>query len=237
MKGSGVCAIDLGVENIAAIVSSKGDCWLYKGGVLKEKNQWYNKQLARLRSIAMKGHDPKEAAKMGLLNTKQMRRLHQKRDLFFHDAMHKISSRIVQECMDHGITTIVIGVNEQWKQSIELGKNTQPFVQMPFYQLRKMIEYKAKCVGIEVISQEESYTSKADLTAGDHIPTYGVDVRNKVWFRRRRRHSTGIQFRPQHGTCRFTRHRYNHIIFRIRESCKLTFESEQDFTYRTIVAF
>ena len=175
VKGSGACAIDLGVENIAAIVSSKGDCWLYKGGVLKEKNQWYNKQLAKLRSIAMKGHDSKEAAKMGLLNTKQMRRLHQKRDLFFHDAMHKISSRIVQECMSHGITTIVIGVNERWKQSVELGKNTQSFVQMPFYQLRKMIEYKAERVRIEVISQEESYTSKADLTAGDHIPTYGVD--------------------------------------------------------------
>ena len=77
--------------------------------------------------------------------------------------------------MSHGITTIVIGVNERWKQSVELGKNTQSFVQMPFYQLRKMIEYKAERVGIEVISQEESYTSKADLTAGDHIPTYGVD--------------------------------------------------------------
>ena len=59
--------------------------------------------------------------------------------------------------------------------AIDLGKNTQSFVQMPFYQLRKMIEYKAERVGIEVISQEESYTSKADLTARDHIPTYGVD--------------------------------------------------------------
>lgn len=75
VKGSGVCAIDLGVENIASIVSSKGDCWLYKGGVLKEKNQWYNKQLAKLRSIAMKGHDSKEAAKMGLLNTKQIAKI------------------------------------------------------------------------------------------------------------------------------------------------------------------
>ena len=70
VKGSGVCAIDLGVENIAAIVSSKGDCWLYKGGVLKEKNQWYNKQLAKLRSIAMKGHDPKEASKDGIIEHK-----------------------------------------------------------------------------------------------------------------------------------------------------------------------
>ena len=174
-EGSGICAIDLGIENTAAIVSNSGDCWLYKGGVLKEKNQWYNKQLARLKSIAMKGHDSKEAVKLGLTDTRQIQRLHQKRDLFFRDAMHKISSRIIQECIDHGITTIVIGVNKLWKQNVNLGKNTQSFVQMPTHQLRKMITYKAERVGIEVIDQEESYTSKADLTAGDYIPTYGVD--------------------------------------------------------------
>ena len=37
VKGSGVCAIDLGVENIAAIVSSKGDCWLYKAVCSKKE--------------------------------------------------------------------------------------------------------------------------------------------------------------------------------------------------------
>lgn len=173
--GSNICAIDFGVENIAAIVSNKGNCWLYKGGILKAKNQWYNKQLAKLKSVAMKGHDPKIFAEMGLSNTRQIRKLHQKRNQFFHDAMHKISSRIIQECIAHKIGTIVIGVSKHWKQNVNLGKNTQSFAQIPFYQLRKMITYKAQHKGIKVIEQEESYTSQADLTAGDYIPVYGID--------------------------------------------------------------
>ena len=49
---------------------------------------------------------------------------------------------------------------------------------MPPYMLRQMITYKALAAGIDVIVQEESYTSKADSTAGDHIPVYCVDDEN-----------------------------------------------------------
>ena len=36
-----------------------------------------------------------------------------------------------------------------------------------------MILYKAEREGIRVICQEESYTSKADITAMDPMPVYG----------------------------------------------------------------
>ena len=38
-----------------------------------------------------------------------------------------------------------------------------------------MILYKALCAGISVIEQEESYTSRADVTAGDAMPVYGKE--------------------------------------------------------------
>ena len=46
---------------------------------------------------------------------------------------------------------------------------------MPIALLRSMITYKALNAGIKIIEQEESYTSKADITTKDYIPTYGVD--------------------------------------------------------------
>ena len=46
---------------------------------------------------------------------------------------------------------------------------------MPIAFLRAMITYKALNAGIKIIEQEESYTSKADITTKDYIPTYGVD--------------------------------------------------------------
>lgn len=49
---------------------------------------------------------------------------------------------------------------------------------MPIAFLRTMITYKALNAGIKIVEQEESYTSKADITAKDYIPTYGVDDEN-----------------------------------------------------------
>ena len=46
---------------------------------------------------------------------------------------------------------------------------------MPITLLRELITYKAVMHGISAIEQEESYTSKADITAMDYIPTYGID--------------------------------------------------------------
>ena len=46
---------------------------------------------------------------------------------------------------------------------------------MPAALLKQLIIYKASGAGIRVIMKEESYTSKADITAMDHIPVYGID--------------------------------------------------------------
>ena len=181
------CGIDLGVDNTAALVSSNGRCVLYKGGALKSANQWYNKQMADCRSLAMKGHTADEAAKLGLLHTKKMQSLSRRRNQFFHDTMHKIASDIVAFCLNSGIATVVIGKNKNWKQRTNIGHvNNQNFVQIPLETLRRMITYKAKAVGIMVMVQEESYTSKASLVDGDNIPVYGETMEDKPAFSGRR---------------------------------------------------
>lgn len=181
------CGIDLGVDNTAALVSSNGRCVLYKGGALKSANQWYNKQMADCRSLAMKGHTADEAAKLGLLHTKKMQSLSRWRNQFFHDTMHKIASDIVHFCLVSGITTIVIGKNKNWKQKSNIGHvNNQNFVQIPLETLRWMITYKAESAGLIVVEQEESYTSKASLVDGDEIPVYGKETKNRVAFSGRR---------------------------------------------------
>ena len=51
-------------------------------------------------------------------------------------------------------------------------KNNQEFVQIPHARFIEMLTYKAKLVGIQVVVQEESYTSKASFLDRDSIPTY-----------------------------------------------------------------
>lgn len=144
---------------------------MFKGGAVKAENQRFNKERARLISCITKGHETKKN-----VSSRRLVSLSRKRDCFLRDQMHKISKRIVSFCVDHKVGTIVIGVNEGWKQESNLGDaNNQNFVQIPLVLLRFMIKYKAERAGIEVIEQEESYTSKADFLKNDYIPTYGVD--------------------------------------------------------------
>ena len=82
-----------------------------------------------------------------------------------------------------GIGTLVIGKNPGWKQEANMSKkNNQHFVQLPHARFIDLLTYKAQLVGIKVILQEESYTSKASFLDLDQIPVYGKDGKNKPVF-------------------------------------------------------
>lgn len=163
-------AIDLGVDNTAALVTDEGFACLYKGGSIKACNQWYNKEKARLTSVMTKGHETVS------VSSRRLTALSKKRDRYLNDQMHKISRSIIDTCVEHGVSTLAIGVNKGIKQRSSMGKqNNQSFTAIPFSRLIFMLKYKAENAGITVIEQEESYTSKADFLNGDYIPVYGRD--------------------------------------------------------------
>lgn len=88
------------------------------------------------------------------------------RNCWIEDKLHKISRYIVDFCKSNNIGTIIIGLNKEWKNEINIGKrNNQHFVSIPHSKLIDKIVYKANLLGIEVITHEESYTSKIDHLA------------------------------------------------------------------------
>lgn len=96
----------------------------------------------------------------------RLKRLNNKRNFWINDKIHKISRYIINFCKNNNIGTIIIGLNKGWKQNIELGKRlNQKFVEIPFSKLIDKITYKGKFIGINVITTEESYTSKIDHLA------------------------------------------------------------------------
>lgn len=158
------CGIDFGVNNTVALVSNNNSCLLYKGGAIKSANQWYNKQRSKYISILDKENQ--------FRNTHRLSSLSKNRDCFIKDYFHKISSDIISYCLKNKIGTIIIGKNKGWKQKSNIGKtNNQNFVLIPFAILQLMIKYKAEQVGIIIIEQEESYTSKASFLDNDYMPT------------------------------------------------------------------
>ena len=151
--------LDLGVNNLAACLSTNGDAFLFSGRWIKSVNQFFNKRAAKLQKlIAVEKHPMK---KLKLLEKKF--RLTKKRNRIVKDAMHKISYNVVNFCKERGLGKIVIGHNIGWKDGVNLGgKTNQNFVQIPHSQLIAYIKYKAKRCGIDVEIVEESYTSKCD---------------------------------------------------------------------------
>ncbi|QQZ61025.1 transposase [Paenibacillus sonchi] len=166
-------AIDLGVDNLATIVTTTGSKpMIVKGKIVKAINQYYNKMKAHYTGILRQGKEPRE----GLHTSKRMERLHRKRYLRIKDLFHKASHRLVRLAVEKRIGTIVIGHNDRWKQSSAIGRrNNQSFCHIPHQMLIRMIQYKAAEQGIAVILTEEAYTSKASFLDHDPLPRYGEE--------------------------------------------------------------
>lgn len=168
-------SIDLGLDNLATVVTNTGlNPVIVNGKGLKSNNQYYNKKKAYYQSIAKQMNDKRY--------TNRLYQLTQKRNFKIEDALHKISKYVVDIALENNITTIVIGNNKDWKQSISLGKRTnQSFVSIPHRKLIEKIIYKARNVGINVIITEESYTSGTSFLDGES-PTkafYNKDRRTR----------------------------------------------------------
>ena len=175
-----LAGIDLGTDNIAAIVSTDHASRIYEGGAVLSANRYFQKKKAQAVGTITKGTARKHA------DSARLRRLSLHHDCFMKDMMHKVSTDIVRYCVEHKVGTIVMGVNRGWKQGTGMGKvNNQNFTGIPHEELKKMILYKAARAGIRIIEQEESYTSKADITAMDPMPVYGREDGRPVFSGRR----------------------------------------------------
>jgi putative transposase len=78
--------------------------------------------------------------------------------------LHTASRTIINLLAQHGIGTFVIGKNDGWKQTVNLGKrNNQAFYFIPHARFIDMLSYKAELVGIQVVTIEEGHISKCSF--------------------------------------------------------------------------
>lgn len=160
-------AIDLGVNNLATCGSNIINPFIINGKPLKSINQYYNKKLSHYKSKLEKENKRK--------TSKKIKNLTLKRDNKINDYLHKSSRLIINQLVSNNINTLVIGKNNGWKQEINIGKrNNQNFVQIPFNKFISMLEYKSKLEGINIITQEESYTSKCSFLDGEEICRHDI---------------------------------------------------------------
>ena len=161
---------------------------------LKSKNQWFNKQRAKLVH-----HKDKQGLK-GL--TKKEAWLSYRRKNQVNNYLNKAARYIINFCLDRKIGTLIVGYNPTLKQNSNMGKrNNQTavaplgetprphclnFVQIPIFTLRSKLESLCERYGLNYIEQEESYTSRASSLDRDKMPVYNADNPAKIKFSGRR---------------------------------------------------
>ena len=170
-------AIDLGIDNLATITFSNGtNPLVVKGSKLKSINQGYNRLIAKATSKLPANQK----------TSQHIHRLWRNREWKLQSELHKITSFLSLYFDEMAIETVFIGKNQSWKQEVSLGKKTnQSFTQIPFNIFISQLTYKCLAKGIEVVEQEESYTSKASFLDEDEIPVY-ENVQDKPRFSGRR---------------------------------------------------
>lgn len=165
LDGSKFLGIDLGVNNLATCVTNEGKSFIIDGKKLKSINQWYNKELARLSSI-------KDKQKIkGFTNQQYL--ITRKRNNRVQNYLYCAAKKIIQYCLNNQIGNLVVGYNDGFQETPNLGKvNNQNFVMIPLGKLKSRLEYLCKQYGINFVLQEESYTSKASFFDNDEMPKW-----------------------------------------------------------------
>lgn len=157
--------IDLGVDNFATVTfSTKNRPLIIKGLELKSINQGYNRLIAKAQELLP-----------GTCKTsKSIHRLWSRRSWILATKIHQMTAFLATLFDEMQIEKVFIGKNINWKQKLPFGKKVkQRFAYLPYETFVEQLSYKCQLRGITVITQEESYTSKASFLDGDDIPVYG----------------------------------------------------------------
>ncbi len=157
-------SIDLGTaDNLAACVDTLGNSLLIDARVMKAMNQLWNKKVSTR----------KEGFPVAYWDN-WLDRVTRKRNHQMRDGINKAAKLIIDHCLRYGIGTLVIGWNEGFKESANMGRvNNQKFVQMPLGKLKDRLKQLCDLHGIRFIETEEAYTSKSSFLDGDSLPIYG----------------------------------------------------------------
>ena len=166
--------IDIGLNNLATVGGNNIKPVIINGRPLKAINQYYNKKLAKLKAR-------QDKCKNKNTNKRKIETLTRKRNNKVKNYLHKSSRMLVNQLVSKKVSKVVVGHNKEWKQDINIGKqNNQNFVQIPFNQFIQMLEYKARLAGVEIVTREESYTSKCSFLDGETIEKHDAYMGKRV---------------------------------------------------------
>ena len=153
VKSSECISIDLGIKNLMTIYDPIGESSIICGKYLTSINYHYNKKISEAQT-----ND----------NSLNLSKYHKKRCNVINNYFNLLVKWMERKFSDK--KAIIIGYNNNWKNGVNMGSRTNMiFYNIPYCSLLKKIKYKFFEKNINVILQEESYTSKCDSLSLEEI--------------------------------------------------------------------
>lgn len=149
--------IDLGEVHMA--VSHDGEhTHILNGRLLRSKKQYQNKLKAKLSAkIDVKKRGSKRRKRLIASKNKQLKRVKNQ----IKDIEHKQTTSLISTLYTEGVQTVVIGDVRDIRQDLDGGSQAnQKLHQWSHGHTRHLLAYKAERVGMQVVLQEERYTSR-----------------------------------------------------------------------------
>lgn len=167
--------VDLGVNNLAAVSIDKPRVkpLIIDGLKLKSENVFYNALIAKKSELPKAWFQKGDSNVLARVHSSKAIKVEwDKRDSFIQSYLHWASRQVINYLKANGVTNLIIGHNDGWKQGIKKSKRLSRkarahFAYIPFNRFISMLTYKAKKAGIETQVVEESYTSKTCVLAGE----------------------------------------------------------------------
>jgi putative transposase len=156
-----IVSIDLGVDNLVTMTNNIGlQPIILNGKGIKNINQFYNKQKAKIQSEVIKRNNRHWSNKLTYITEKRSRCI--------KNYIHCASKYIVEYSKQNNIDTLVCGINHRWKQKSKMcNVSNQKFIFIPYDTLINQLEYKCQDYGIRFITTEENYTSGTSFLDGE----------------------------------------------------------------------
>lgn len=174
IESNRIASIDLGVDNLVTMTNNIGlNPIIINGKGIKSINQYYNKRLAKEKSLLKIRHNKDWSNKLDTITFKRYQRI--------KNYIHNTSCYIIKWCVENEIDTLVVGKNKEWKQNTSMSKrNNQKFVDIPYQMLLQQLKYKCENVGIKYIETEESYSSGTSFLDGEKPIKQNYDKSRRI---------------------------------------------------------
>ena len=152
-------SIDPGLHNLMTCYDSGNGRAFILGRKYLSLERYFHKEIARVQSVWYA-----QQSERGIKYPKtseHIQRLYRTKQNAVKDYLHKVTRWIAEYCRKEDIRCVVVGDIRNIRKEKDMGhKTNQKLHSLPYNRLYTMLEYKLKRYGIQLIKQEESYTSQ-----------------------------------------------------------------------------